>query len=245
MVAEAAEWHSRPVPEVMVMNFKRNQSFTADHVVETYAAFTVRDSCFSGRLYAAHSHDRPPAALSTSSVTCFHGLCLRPSISRKYNFRTENRQFETFTTHIFNQHDRCSSATTGYTERIRASSVSTRSATLCTSSLFRRSRIRLRSHKLTFFTAERRGVNAEEHRHGRLHQRTAPAASFNAPGSVIGVGMFSSPRPVIAMISPASAISLSIRSRPRCVSTYLTSRYGFPSLSMIVTCWFGFTLPRF
>ncbi|MNP52129.1 hypothetical protein D3C76_1464990 [compost metagenome] len=57
--------------------------------------------------------------------------------------------------------------------------------------------------------------------------------------------MFSSPRPVIAMMSPASARVDSIRSRPMWPSTLPTLPLRvLPSLSMMVTCWFGFTLPR-
>ncbi len=84
------------------------------------------------------------------------------------NFRTGNRQFETFTTHIFNQHGQVQFATTGYTERIRIFGFFNAQRHVMHQLFVQTVKNLTRSHKLTFFTAERRGVNAEEHRHGRL-----------------------------------------------------------------------------
>ncbi len=101
-----------------------------------------------------------------------------------------------------------------------------------------------RSHKLYLLTAERRGVNAEEHRHGRLHQRTAPAV-LQRLRVADGVGdVLNSPRPVIVRYRPLRDIAVDTLQTQmrRALTCYFALRLPFTIDDM--TCWFGFTLPR-
>ena len=84
------------------------------------------------------------------------------------NFRTGNRHLETFTTHVFNQNGQVQFTTAGNAERISVFGFFNAQRHVVHQLFIQTVQDLARGNELTFFTAERRGVDVEEHGNGRL-----------------------------------------------------------------------------
>lgn len=136
-----------------------------DHVVETHAPLPSGFRCFSGRFTLAHacmiqtpccsSRMRPASRFQAGRFT---------TVDFTEDNSMGNRQFETFTTHIFNQHGQVQFATTGYTNA-SASSVSSCAAPRYAPPCSTVKNLDEKSQPLLYRRTA--SVNAEEHRHGR------------------------------------------------------------------------------
>lgn len=96
-----------------------------------------------------------------------------------------------------------------------------------------------RRYELTFLTAERRGVNAEEHRNGRSSTESA-ASTFCVSQTVQNVQFASARDDRYRQLPPDGFDAGLARGGLSTLPTFALR--VLPSLSMIVTCWFGFTL---
>ena len=87
------------------------------------------------------------------------------------NFRTGNRHFETFTTHVFDKNGQVQFTTARNAECVCIRSFFNAQRHVVHQLFIQAVKDLTRGNVLTFFTAERRGVNAEEHGNGRLIDR--------------------------------------------------------------------------
>ena len=146
-----------------------NQTTAWDHVVETYAAFTVWIHVFQVAFtFAQRLHYRTLMLFFNVQSHVFIRLLFTTVDFTEDNFRTGYRQFETFTTHVFDQNRQVQFATTRNAERIGVFGFFYAQRNVVYQFFVQTIQDLTRRYELTFFTAERRGVNAEEHRNGRL-----------------------------------------------------------------------------